>query len=231
MALYKYMQATQLLLNDPMFAVYNDADVVTYINTARGQIAQEMECIRAYATLDVDNTAQQYAFSLIDLTGYAGVQGVLNVRQVTYTVASGQGYVATRPFPWFNSFILAQAVPEAGAPSTWSQFGQGAQGSLFINLLDGPYELRLDTQCYPTDLSSDTDPEAIPYNWRNAVPYYAAYQASLPISEQKASTFYKIYDGMTAIGRKGATPGVLPTSFAQPADPFLGNRLGLPKER
>lgn len=41
-----YIQQVQRLLNDPNANLYSTADVTAYINTARGQIAAEGQCIR-----------------------------------------------------------------------------------------------------------------------------------------------------------------------------------------
>lgn len=225
----QYMQRTQLLLNDPSFEMFNDGDLTNYINMARGQIAGEAECVRAYATLAVADTTQQYPFSSISLSGYtASVLGVLNVRQATYAIASGQKQMYSRPFPWFNSFILSQPVPVAGPPATWSQFGQGANGTLFINLVDQTYTLSLDTVCYPVPLVDDTTEEAIPYQWTDAVPFYAAYFAALTVgNKDQADAMWKEYEKFMGRSRGAATPSVLPTNFAQPPDPFINNRLGL----
>jgi hypothetical protein len=92
-----YLQNTRLLLRDESFTAVNDFNLQRYVNQARGQIAGEAECIRNYATLTVDDTAQQYAFSSITLgTPSTGIEGVLNVRKITFAVGSGQNRVTSR---------------------------------------------------------------------------------------------------------------------------------------
>lgn len=225
----QYLQRTQLLLGDPEFVKFNEGDLTNYVNMARGQLAGETECIRVYATLAVDNTAQQYPFSSVNLGGLTtSVLGVLNVRQITYAVASGQAALHSRPFPWFNQYVLAQSVPTAGVPESWSQFGQGATGSIFINLLDGPYTLSLDCVGYPVALDDDSTAEAIPYQFTDAVPFFAAYFAALTANDMdRADALFKEYSKFAARGRQATTSSVLPTNFSQAPDPFMANRLGL----
>lgn len=233
MALDQYSIRTRLLLNDPSFEVYNDGDVTTYINIARGQIAGQAECCRVLGTLAVDGSTQQYPFSLIDLTlsgslTVSGIQGVLNVRQAAYSIASGQKNVFSRPFPWFNQYVLSQPVPDASFPQTWSQYGQASLGSVYINLLDTAYMLSLDCVCYPVDLTDDSTAEAIPYQFTDGIPFFAAYYASMTIGDKdRADAMFEEFGKFMARARSAASPAVLPGSFAQPADPFMQNRLGL----
>lgn len=225
----RYLQRTQLLLTDPLFEVFNEGDLTNWINMARGQIAGDSECIRVMGTLPTTAAQQQYSFATISLGGLtSSVLGVLNVRQITYTIASGAKSLHSRSFPWFNTYILSQPVPTPGPPTVWSQFGQGALGTIYTNVLDGNYTLNLDTVCYPVDLVDDTTPEAIPYQWTDAIPFYAAYYAALTVgAADKAKAMFDEYSKFIVRARGAATPSVLPGNFAQPADPFIGNRLGL----
>lgn len=228
MALFDYMKKTQLLLSDPEFAIYNDGDIVTYINMGRGQIAGEAECCRVYGTLAVTAASQSYLYSAINISGTPGLQGVLNVRQVNYAVANGSKPLHSRAWPWFQTFILGKPVPKAGPPSVWSEYAQGGSGSLYINLPDGPYTLQLDCVAWPADLALDTDPEALPYQWTDSVPFYAAYYASLTVgNSDKAEAMWKEYQKFVARARRASTSAVLPGNFAQRQDPFLQNRLGI----
>lgn len=224
----QYLQRTRLLLTDADFSVFNEDDLTNYINMARGQLAAESDCIRVYGTLAVTAASQQYSFSTINLGGAAGVQGVLSVNQITYAVASGQKAMHSRPFAWFNQFILSQPVPTPGPPASWCQYGPGSLGSLFINLLDGAYTLSLDTECYPINLVDDTTVEAIPYTLTDAVPFFAAYFAALTTGNtDKAKAMFDEYQKFVGLGKIGDMPSVLPGNFSSGSDPFLANRLGL----
>jgi hypothetical protein len=226
-ALFSYLQRIQLLLNDVTAAVYNDADLITYTNLARQQVAGAAGCVRNYGSLSVVSGTQVYAFTSI--SGLAtGVSGVLRVRQINYTIASGAARVTNRPFEWFNSWVYAQATPVPAAPSVWAQFGQGAAGSIYINVPDASYTLNLDCVCLPNDLAQDQDTDVIPYPWTEAVPFYACHYALL--SERKvdeAKMMLDTFDQYMARGRMNANPSVLAHNFEQHKDPMEATRLGL----
>lgn len=224
-----YTQQTQLLLKDPKMERFNLFDLRSYVNIARGQVALEGQCVRNYATLAISDTAQQYPFSSIVLaTGTAGVAGVMNVRMVSYQIGGGQLIVTPREWEYFNNSVLNNAAPESGPPFMWAQYGQGAQGSLWFNLSDQDYTLNLDTVCYPLPLNSDSDPEAIPYAWTDAIPYYAAYVAYLTAQQEDAATaMFKLYQMFASRARGFATPSVLPHQYEQTPDPVMANRLGV----
>ncbi len=230
MNLNAYLQRTQLLLEDQTTTKFNLFDLTTYVNIARGQVCGEGECIRQYCILLVDDTAQQYSFPSIILPNEAiGVSGIINVRMVTYSIASGRLRVTPREWEWFNNYVLSQAAPLSGPPKYWSQFGQGNGGNLFVNLLDFTYTLNLDTVCFPADLTTNADVDAIPQYWQDAVPYYAAYLAMLPLvgAEQKAEKMLQLYELFVKRARQFATPSVLPHQYAQSTDVTLAAKLGL----
>ena len=226
--LFTYQQQVERLLSDVIQARYNREDLTYYINQARGQLAGESECIRVYATLVLAAGTQQYAFSLINLNGAAGVEGPLTVRTASYAVGQGAKLVLPRPWPWFNLYVLCHPAPIAGPPDTYSQYGQGAAGTLFVNMPDQSYTLNLDTACYPVSLADDTTAEAIPYLWTDAVPYYAAYLAlmSMPGQDQRAQQMFQLYSLFVTRARRAATPTVLQSNFEQTSDPTLANKLG-----
>lgn len=233
--LTQYQQITRRYLKDENFARFNNFDLRDWINQARGQIAGEAECIRNYATLAVSGSAQQYLFSTIVLsTGTTGVAGVLNVRKATWAMVTGPGQLRmySREWEWFQNFVLGVAAPVAGQPKYWAQYGQGAGGTLFVNLLDGPYTLNLDTVCYPSALSVDGDPEPLPYQWTDAVPYYAAYIGYMTAQDtERATAMYKLYETFMQRARAAAMPSVLPHQFAQSPDLMLPGRLGIQPQK
>jgi hypothetical protein len=228
-----YTQQTQLLLKDPKMERFNLFDLRSYVNTARGQVALEGECIRIYSTLTLAIGTQQYPFSAIVFpAGALGVAGVMNVRMATYQIAGGAKRITTREWEYFNEFVLNNPVPNPGPPVEWAQYGQGAAGSLFFNLPDFGYTLNLDTVGYPLPLASDTDPEALPYAWTDAVPYYAAYVGLLTAQQADAAAgMYKLYELFAGRARQFATPSVLPHQYQQTPDPTMAGRLGVTMQR
>jgi hypothetical protein len=64
------------------------------------------------------------------------------------------------------------------APAVFAQFGQGVNGSVYAYPIpNSPYQWEWDVCCTVAPLATDTDPEAIPFPWTDAVAYYAAYLA------------------------------------------------------
>ena len=234
--LLAYLNATARLLQNPAAPspLYSTADLTTYINSARGQLAGEAECIRFMGSLSLTLGTRVYPFSAIVLTGgsAAGIQGVLNVRTAWYQVGNGQKWMRPRPFEWFSLYELNSPVPSSGAPQTWAQFAQGALGSIYVSPLpDGAYTLPLDCVCYPIPLVDDSTVEAIPYLWTDAVPYYAAYLALMSAQTgartQEALGMFKLYSEFVSRARQASTPSVLSAQYAQVPSPVRANQLGI----
>ena len=231
-----YLTQTQQLLQNPPApsALYNPGDLTTYINLARGQLAGEAECIRVYATLALAVGIQQYQFSAINLgsspPSTSGIKGVFNVRQaLVQTPNGGAVWIRPRSFEWFTFFRLNNAVPGQAQPNEWSQYGQGVTGSLFVSPTpDVAYTLNIDTCCYPIPLTSDSTPEAIPYPWTDAVPFYAAWYAMMSSQRQSdADKMFERYQMLANRARQISNASVLPSIYPQSPDPVAQSRLGL----
>jgi hypothetical protein len=206
------------------------ATVDSAVNTARGQLAVEAECVRVYATLVVTAASKQYPFSSIVFPiGTVGIAGPIQVRMVTYEVGTTGGLrVNAREWEWFNNYVISVASPRLGPPKYWSQFGQGANGTFFINYLDTSYTLVLDTVCFPTPLTTGQTEQAIPYSWTDAVPYYAAWQILMSLQRQAdANAMLQRYETFVQRARTGATPTVLPHQYEQVPDPTLPAKIGV----
>lgn len=236
MGLIAYQQRVQLLLNDVRQQIFNIADITTYINLARTQVAGEAECCRSIGLLSVDSTAIAYPFSAIVLDDPAFVRAI-NVRSAAYLLdPTGDTYPAftvhTRPFEWFQYFELSNPAPVAGPPKVWAQFKQAFDGSLYVNKLDGPYTMRLDTVCIPINLVDDSTADGIPILYRSSVSYYAAYLAFLGNNEHEASKeLHNEYARNLEFGRRASNPSQLPGLYLQSKDPTIANKLGVSPPR
>lgn len=229
MALNAYILNTQRLLqNKPaQSTLYSSDDLTAYINTARLQIAGEAECIRAMATLPTTANTQSYPFSAISLP-VLGTQGVYNVRQINISVGNGTANLHPRPWSYFQYYFLGQIVPKTGLSTTWAQNGQGVNGTLyFYPIPDSGYTLNCDCVFEPVALVDDTTPEAIPYPWQDAVPYFAAYYALLSAQRgQDAAAMLQLCEQFIQRARKTSTPSVLSGIYPQQSDPTMANKLG-----
>lgn len=234
--LTSYLNATRRLLQNPPAptSLYSDADLTSYINTARGQLAGESQSVRYMASLALTAAQQVYPFSSITFAGGTGIQGILHMRNIWIEVAGGQLWIRPRSFEWFGLYELNAVVPTTGQPLVWSQFGQGVTGSIYVSPIpDTGYTALVDCVCYPIPLVDDTTIEAIPYLWTDAVPYFAAYMALLSAQavarQADAERMFNRYQEFVNRARRFATPDVLGSQYEQQPNPTRSNQLGLQK--
>lgn len=240
-----YVTQTQQLLQTPQAptSLYPEADVISWINRARGQLAGEAECVRTIGTIATVAAQRPYAFSAINIgvSATTGIQGVIHVRRVNYGVGDGQRYVTFRPWEWMDQYGLNNPVPENGPPEMWAQYGQGAApgtsgagagGSFY---LDPPpdiiYTLYCDCVCWPNALDDDADVEAIPYLWTDAIPFYAAYLALMSAQNNArmadAERYFNMYAMFVDRARKFSNPSLLRWQSAQAVDPAQINKMSV----
>lgn len=231
-----YLAATANLLQNPTApaALYDTADLTTWINTARGQLAIESDSIRFLGTITTVIGQRNYSFSAVSTGTSAtnGIQGVVKVNRIQYAVASGYKWIRPRSWPWFDLFKMNNPVPPSGAPTVWAQHQQGVAGDFWLDPIpDLVYTLQLDCVCYPIALASDATVEAIPYPWTDAVPYFGAYLALLSAQSgarsAEANLQMERYEFFVQRARKFSTPEVNPGLYAQTHDPAMGNKMGI----
>jgi hypothetical protein len=240
----QYLTQTGRLLQNPgaPSALYSTADLTDYINYARRQLAGEAECVHFNGTVSTVANQNAYPFSTINLgtPATSGVEGVFNIQTIQYAVASGQKWINSRPWPWFQLYVLNNPVPDSGAPTVWSRFGQGASqgdsgtaqgGTFYINTPDIVYTLNCDCICYPIILADDTTPEAIPFPWTDCVPFFAAYWAYLSAQtgarQADAERMYNHYETFLERARKQTNSSVQRWQQSQAEDPAQAAKFGI----
>lgn len=186
MNLSGYITRTQQLLKDPTSRFYSQSDLTTYINIARGQVAQESMSVRVLppsANVGENQTVasqEVYPFSAVNTvisnSGlYPGVQGVIGVITIAVNVGAIKPTLRERAWSELQACFRAYNVGLTGWPTDYAQYGQGASGSVYVwPIPSSAYPWDWDCYCQPIDLQSDADVEAIPYPWTDAVPYFAA---------------------------------------------------------
>ena len=237
-------QVARLLQNPAApTSLYTTADIDSYINTARGQLAGEAECIRYLGTISTVVGQTTYNFSDIN-TGVSatnGIEGVVNIRQMLYGLGNGKMWVPSRNWEWFLQYHLNNPVPIVGGgpPAAWSQFGQGAApgttgsvagGTFYIDPApDAVYTLYLDCVCYPIALADDTTVEAIPYLWTDAVPFFAAcyalWSSQTNARMADAERYFNTYLKFIQRARSASNAEVLRHQYAQAGDPIQANKI------
>jgi hypothetical protein len=251
LALTSYLTQTRSLLQLPGSAstsLYQDADLTRWINIARGQVAGEAGCIQVLGTIStvIGQRAYQFQGINVGVPATTGVQGVINIGSLSYTVVSGELWLPPRPWPWFTLFELNNAAPVPGSPRTWAQFGQGAAPSNVPNTSinggtfylspppDDIYQINCYSAGYPIALALDTDVEALPYFWTDAVPFFAAYfglmSAQTNARMAEAAQMYKgHYNEFMDRARKQSNPDINRWMYAGAGDPAQGPKMGLGK--
>lgn len=237
-----YINRTAMLLQNPAAptSLYSEADLTTWINIARGQLAGESEAIRAIGTIPTVVDQQPYNFSSITIANAAtnGIDGVINVRRVAYAVGTGARWIPPRSWEWFDLYVMNNPIPQSSEPKVWSQYAQGAApgasgamlgGSLYINAPDAVYTLNCDCVCYPLALADDSDPEPIPYLWTDAVPFFAAYYALLSAQNNArmadAERYFNHYQNFVERARKASNPAVNRWLYSQAGDPAQAAKM------
>lgn len=237
-----YVTATQNLLQSPgaPATLYSAANLLIWINTARGQLAGEAECIRRIATINTVTNQQAYNFSSLTISD-ATVAGAIHARRLSYNVGSGQKWFTPRAWEWFDYYHLNNPVPVPGPPTVWAQYAQGSApgatgsgsgGSFYIDPPpDQVYVINADCVCYPIPLVDDTTVEAIPYLWTDAVCYFASYLALLSSQTSArmadAERMFGYYTTFMQRARQFANPSVNRGQYEQTPDPTSMSRLGL----
>ena len=244
-----YLLATRSLLQLPgsnSTSLYSDVDLTRFINTARGQVAGEGECIRVHGTIPTVVGQESYTFAAINVGAPAttGVRGVINIQSMHYVVGNGQLWLTPRAWAWFSLYNRNNAAPQPGPPKEWAQFGQGAApsgvantqvngGSFYISPLpDDIYTLNCNTICYPQALVLDSDVEALPYYWTDAVPFFAAYFALMSAQTNArmadAAQMYKgHYNEFMSRARNQSNPSVNSWIYSQAGDPAQAQKMGI----
>lgn len=203
-----YLAAVQNLLQAPSAPnpLVSSATLTADINTARAQVALDAECIREFFDMALTSGVRAYAFSSFTNAG-AGVQAApLAIRQALINNVE----IAVRNWEWFVSYCLT--APGSGTPTVCAQQGQGQGG--ILNVCPTPnasLTLVADVVGLPLPLASDSDPEAIPYPWTDAVPFYAAWLALMSMQRQAdAQLMLERYQLLVRRGTEGATGTYLP---------------------
>lgn len=226
-----YLSNTQLLLQNPNApaTLYSSGNLTTFINEARVQIAGVSESIRSTGTLSTTSGTRSYSLSAFTLSPSSGITGAFNINQMQVAVGGGYQWMRPRQYQWLFLFRLSAIVPNSGQPAEWAIFQQGINATFVVDPVpNSTYTLSADLICYPQDLASSSDPEAIPYPWTDCVPYYAAYMALLAAQRTTdADNMFQRYQMFENRARRMSTPQVMPGLLPQQPDIFMPNRLGV----
>jgi hypothetical protein len=131
---------------------------------------------------------EQYKFSDIDLSSVPGAGSVYFVRSASILYNNYRYSLPCYPFSVYQSQVRQYPYQYQYVPTFFSQFGQGAGGTLFFYPLPSQeYQLELDCQLIPADLVTNQSVELLPEPWTDAVMYFAAHFFYLEAQNQNGA--------------------------------------------
>lgn len=133
------------------------------------------------------------------LVASTGVNGIIGVRTVTlnWGGAGGSNAYMLDYWDWTSYSAYLRFYGQNGLqgnPAVWTRYNN----SVYLRPVPSQvYPMQWDCICSVVDMSSNTSPEAIPYPFTDAIPYYAAYMALLnaqrPADAQQMKERYEEY--------------------------------------
>lgn len=189
------------------------------INDTTGVGAVAVPTLTAFAAAIAGQ--EVYTFASLSALVQANIPGVANVVAVqSVAVSWGSWKPMMRNIPsWsaFQAYCRAWDIGQQNYPTVWSQYGQGENGSFYIFPIPSILsQMDVDCYCTPIDLMLDTDVEAIPHPYTEAVPWYAAFLAYLSAQNQDAAAgMLANYKSNLAEARMFASPAIVPDFYPE----------------
>lgn len=120
---------------------------------------------------------EEYKYADIDVSSLPGAASVYFVRSVSIIYSNYRFSLPCYDFSTYQSRIRNfPAGTYQYVPTFMSQYGQGANGSMFLYPIASQiYQAEFDCQCLPIDLVTNQSVEALPEPWTDAVMYFAAH--------------------------------------------------------
>jgi hypothetical protein len=197
--LSQYVEDTRNLLNDTQGQFFPIPILKTYVNRSRRRIAAASGCLRVIPpgvqTIANQETYPFSAWTSLVQKAMPGIQDILACRSLAVAVggrwapqkSNGEWIIeggAWKPM-WrrivFSDFQARFRIygrtflGTISEPGWWTQLNEGPLAKLYLAPIPGQAQpMEVDLTCIPSPLTSDDDPEPIPYPWTDAVSYWAA---------------------------------------------------------
>lgn len=209
MALNAYLAAVERLLHDPTNQFWSSADLTAYINQARGQVAAESQSVRvlpASGSGQNQTVAGQEVYTFASLKSLvqetSGVNAILQVKSIAVSWGAMKPLLDQMVWSDFQAYLRSYSTGLQGQPTCWAQYGQGEAGSVYLwPVPSDAMAMDWDCICTPIDLATDSDAEAIPYPWTDAIPFFAAYLAQT--NAQRPDQAKQMFDQYTMFMKRG----------------------------
>lgn len=145
----------------------------------------------------------------------AGIKGIVDI----LSIAANWG--GTKPtldwLPWleFQAYCRAYNVGTTSYPFVWSTFNDGENGEAWIfPQASTAMSWDWDTLCIPIDIYSDSDYDAIPDGFKNAVKYYVVAMSMLTSQRfTQAQLYFNLFADDLGIARFAADTGKVPSYY------------------
>jgi hypothetical protein len=192
---------------------YDNTTTITFTGGAGSGAAATpvINCLNTVNAQEVYNFSAANAFAKLT----SGVDSILFVE--TVAVSWGALKPILDQWNWNDLQAYVRAYPVvSGQPAMWAQFGQGESGSIYLRPVPtGAMPMDWNCVCTPIDLAVDSDPEAIPYPWTDAVPYFAAYLAFMNSRRpEEAKNVYSIFEQSMKRARSFSEPTYINSYYA-----------------
>ena len=143
-----------------------------------------------------------------------GIKDVIGCRGIAVNFGSYGSNIYTLRYEDWTAFQAFYRVYQqlAGNPVIWTRY----QDNMFLRPIpSSAYPMNWDCQCSVVDLVDDTTPEAIPYSFTDAIPYFAAYLALMSAQRKDdAKNMLDIYERFTKTGRRNVQSTFVPDIYA-----------------
>lgn len=159
------------------------------INDPTGSGAEVNAIVGAYNALQENQ--EVYYFRDINLAAFPGVGAIFNLRSISIVYANYRFSLPIYSFSVYQANVRNFPFQFLWVPSFGTQFGRGAAGSVYLYpIASQTYQQEWDVSALPLDLQQDTDVEAIPQPWTDAVPWLATSYAFAELQNLKASDWH-----------------------------------------
>lgn len=135
---------------------------------------------------------EEYPFKDIDTSSVPGCGAVYYIRSVSVIYSNYRYSLPMYAFSVYQAKIRQYPFQYQYVPAFCSQFGQGADGSLFVYPIPSQtYQFELDCLCLPQDLTTELSVDLIPDPWTDAVKYFALSLAYASLQNFNIARFYE----------------------------------------
>lgn len=134
---------------------------------------------------------EEYPFSGINLSMFPGVGKIIAIQSISIIYSNYRYSLPIYSFSVYQAKIRQYPFQYQWVPTMATQRAQGANGSFLVYPIPSqPYQVEFDCFCWPSDLESDNDTEALPAPWTDGVPLFAAHLAFLELQNFNAARMY-----------------------------------------